>query len=284
MSTLQNPLKSRVWSYSSVHQYEDCPRSFYLQRIKAVPQVNNAFALYGSFMHEILEQYFKGRISLPEMKELYLTDYEARVNIPFPPNNWVNLSESYYQDGLQFLENFSGIDPKYRVVNVEQKVNLEIGGYRTIGYIDLLLENVNNGELTIVDHKSKKKFSTVREEVNYRKQLLFYGIYVKHIYGKYPAYVDFNMFRSQRHVCTPFKEAECEQVRDWFLRTIETACQDETFQDKIERNCYESFKSIANFQHDDFFCNEICGSRQSCPRSSAYKKPRQKRAGKKRKG
>lgn len=77
------------------------------------------------------------------------------------------------------------------------EVRLPIGGYQTIGYIDLLLENTETGELTVVDHKSKKRFSSKSEELDYRRQLLFYGIYVKHLFGKYPSFVDFDMFRSQ---------------------------------------------------------------------------------------
>lgn len=43
-----------------------------------------------------------------------------------------------------------------------------------IGYIDLLIKNKETGEIIIVDHKSKKKFSSKAEEKKYRKQLEFY--------------------------------------------------------------------------------------------------------------
>lgn len=177
---------------------------------------------------------------------------------------------------MRFLNGFTGLAEKYRVAGVELEVKLDIGGFRTIGYIDLLLENTENGELTIVDHKSKKKFASKREELEYRRQLLFYGIYVKHLFGKYPSYLDFNMFRSQAHIIAPFSESECDEVRDWFVGTIEKSLEDESFEDRITIDCRENFKSLKNFRKDDFFCNYICGSRESCPRSSAYKKPRKK--------
>lgn len=232
-------------------------------------------------MHEILEKYFKSLITIPEMRELYVTDYASRVTIPFPPNRWADLASSYYQDGLRFLEGFSGLNPKFRPVGVELKVELPIEGYKTIGYIDLLLENTQTGDLTVVDHKSKKRFASKREEVEYRRQLLFYGIYVKHLFGKYPSFVDFDLFRSQQHLIAPFDEGECEAVKQWFVQNIESACQDEVFQDKIERRCYENFQDLSEFKKDDFFCNEICSVRASCPRSAAFKKPRKKRAPKK---
>lgn len=274
----EKQLKDRVWSYSSVHQYEDCPRSFFLQRIEHVPQVQNAFAEYGTFMHHLFELYFKGVVKADELAELYITDYDSHVKTKFPENKWVDLAESYYNDGLRFLEGFKGLSSKYRVLGVELEDKIDIGGFKTIGYVDLLLEDIETGELTVVDHKSKKKFASKKEELSYRRQLLFYGIYVKHLFGKYPAFVDFNMFRSQQHVIAPFSETECDAVRDWFVSTIERSLQDETFEDKIAIECREKFKSLKSFRKDDFFCNSICGVRESCPRSSAYKKKRKKTA------
>lgn len=227
-------------------------------------------------MHEILEQYFKGIITIPEMRELYEEDYDSRVTEKFPYNKFVDLAASYREDGRKFLEKFKGLNSKYKILGVELEVRLPIGGYKTIGYIDLLLEDTTNGDLVVVDHKSKKKFASKAEEAQYRRQLLFYGIYVKHLFGKYPAFVDFDMFRSQMHVIAPFSEKECDKVRDWFVSTIERTLEDETFEDKIAIDCRNNFKSLKDFKRDDFFCNSICGVRESCPRSRVYKKKQKK--------
>lgn len=227
-------------------------------------------------MHGILEKYFNGLITIPEMRELYVADYDTNVTCKFPYNRFVDMAESYYQDGLEFLEKFRGLSENYVPIGVEMEARLPIGGYDTVGYIDLLLED-RNGGLIIVDHKSKKKFHSKAEEESYRRQLLFYGIYVKELFGKYPKYVDFDMFRSRKHVIAKFDEAECDAVKEWFLGTIERAIEDEEFKDKIEINCYDQFKSLDSFKKDDFFCNEICGVREHCPRSKAYKKKRKKK-------
>lgn len=55
-------------------------------------------------MHSILEKYFRGVISIPEMRELYDTDYDSQVTAPFPPNKYVDLAESYKADGQKFLD------------------------------------------------------------------------------------------------------------------------------------------------------------------------------------
>lgn len=229
-------------------------------------------------MHSILERYFKGLISIPEMQELYETDYDSAITLKFPPNKWVDLASSYYQDGLRFLSGFTGLNPKYRVLGTELEVKLPIEGFKTIGYIDLLLEDTESGDLTVVDHKSKKRFSSRAEEMDYRRQLLFYGIYVKHLFGKYPAYIDFDLFRSQQHVISPFSESECDAVKHWFAQTIEIAMQDEVFEDRITTHCRNSFEDPKEVGKNDFFCSYICGVREHCPRSAAYKKKRKRKA------
>ena len=84
-------------------------------------------------------------ISPEETLALYEADYENTVTLKFPPNKWVDLASSYYDDGANFFRSFTGLSPKYRVLGVEKEVRLNIGGYDTIGYIDLILENIETG-------------------------------------------------------------------------------------------------------------------------------------------
>lgn len=52
-------LDNLVWSFSKVNNYNRCPHGFKLTYIDKVPQIDNAFAEYGSFAHSLLEKYFK---------------------------------------------------------------------------------------------------------------------------------------------------------------------------------------------------------------------------------
>jgi CRISPR/Cas system-associated exonuclease Cas4 (RecB family) len=53
--------KAVPWSYSSLQQFETCPRRFYLTRIvKAVKEPQTAATAEGNRVHKVLEDYVKG--------------------------------------------------------------------------------------------------------------------------------------------------------------------------------------------------------------------------------
>lgn len=235
------------------------------------------FAQYGSQMHEWLEMTFKGIIQPEDLLELYLTDYTSKVTLPWPPNKWVDLEKSYYEDGLAFAKHFKGLSPKYEILGVELEVRAEIDGFKVIGYIDLLIKNKETGEIIIVDHKSKKKFSSKAEEKKYRKQLEFYGYLVHEIYGIWPSYTDLDLFRGQKHYIMPCTPDDCIAAKDYFIDAVKSACETDEWLDKHTIKARENFlseKDAKKAGKADFFCSEICSVRTHCPMSSVYVKPK----------
>ena len=49
-------LKDKVWSFSAVKAFEQCPYSFYLHYIQGEKELPNPFAQSGSFVHSLLER------------------------------------------------------------------------------------------------------------------------------------------------------------------------------------------------------------------------------------
>lgn len=228
-------------------------------------------------MHEWLEMVFKGILKPEELLELYLTDYESKITLPWPYNKWVDLEKSYYEDGLAFAEHFHGLSPKFKILGVELEMRAVIEGFKVVGYIDLLAENTESGALYVIDHKSKKKFSSKAEEKKYRKQLEFYGYLVHEKYGRWPDYTDLDLFRGQKHYiqkCTP---EDCIAAKDYFIESVKSACETEEWLDKHSIKARENFKSEKDAKKAakaDFFCSEICSVRTHCPMSAAYVKPK----------
>ena len=56
------------WSFSSVNTYNTCPQAFRLGYLDALPRVDNAFSDWGTFLHSLMEKYFRGEA---EFFELY---------------------------------------------------------------------------------------------------------------------------------------------------------------------------------------------------------------------
>lgn len=266
-----------VWSFSSVNSFNVCPKNFYMRRIEKTSTKNNAFAQWGSFMHSLLEAYFKGEADFFDLPFMYMDDYENHITEKFPPNKYVDLSESYYDAGLNYLNNFEGLDSRYDVVSVEQKCLMDVGEYKFIGFIDLVLRDKSDGRLMIWDHKSKSKFTSKRELSEYLRQLYLYAAYVKEQYGEYPKTLSFNMFRAGQIIDTDFKLDDCNAAIDWFISSIDKIYSTTSFTDKITMAYYEKMKDIEDFKCDDFFCNNLCDTREHCPRSVAYNKKRPQR-------
>lgn len=56
-----------TWSYSRIEAFNDCPYRFFLRYIKRHKETDKFYASFGSFMHKLLEQYYKGELKQEDM-------------------------------------------------------------------------------------------------------------------------------------------------------------------------------------------------------------------------
>lgn len=225
---------------------------FKLTYIEKVNKVNNAFAEFGIYCHKILEMYYNGEVDFFELSQIYEDGYNNSVTLSFPPNKYVDLADTYYDQGKDYFNKFEGIRPASNVIGVEEKVRYQIGGYDFMGYIDLILEF--DGKISVIDHKSKKNFKSEEEKEKYLRQLYLYGGYIKEKYGVYPKYLIFNMFRAQDTIVEIFDTKKLEEANEWFISTIKKIYKDKKF--KVNKS--------------QFFCDYICSVRESCYVSKSY--------------
>lgn len=262
------------WSFSSVNNYSNCPKCFFLSYIYSqdhkIEKVNNAMAQFGSFCHSILEKYYLGELDFFELSQAYEEGYSDNVTEPFPFNKWKDLQITYHEDGQDYFDNFEGDFEDCEILGVEQRIDIPINGIPFVGYIDLLLKN-NEGYI-ICDHKSKSGFKNKVEESHYLRQLYLYSLYVKEKYGEYPKKLIFNMFRKNEKVEIEFEKSALDDAVKWFTDTIDQIYRDSKFEDKIKLEYKDKGKKLSQFHKDDFFCNNLCGVRPYCNRSKSYDK------------
>jgi hypothetical protein len=206
-------------------------------------------------MHSILEKYFKGELSIFELSEYYCDNYMNNVTESFPNHRYVDLGESYYNQGKEYLDDFSGLE-QYEVLGVEEKLALNIGGYNFTGYIDLTVKN-QDGDIEIIDHKSrdlkprstrKKPTKSDAELDEYLKQLYLYSLYTYQKYNIYPKYLNFNAFRHNIWIQEPFDINKLEESKTWLIDTIHNIENENEFAPKP----------------DKFFCSCLCEYRSFC--------------------
>ena len=258
-------LDEMTWSFSRLTTYERCPYAFYLQYIKKINQTQNAFSEYGTFCHNLLEKYFNNKLMVFELLGEYEDKFTQYILHDFPPNRYVDLEESYFEQGKEYFSNFDGL-PKFKALEVEKKVRFRIDKYEFVGYIDLVAED-KTGKLHVIDHKSKElsqprksnweKVETRRKSELYKyiRQLYIYCIPIIEQEGRVPNYLHFNSFRKGKWVKIPFDKNDYEESKQWALNIIKSI-----YNDKDMRGIYGN----------DWFCNVLCGVKEFCPQSDKF--------------
>lgn len=209
---------------------------------------NNAFAEYGTMVHEILEKYAKGEAQLDELEDLYDKGFAEQITCEFPPNKFVVLRDTYYQGGKKFFENFKGFG-NWEVVGVEDEFEEIIDeDFILTGFIDLVFRRPDTGGIVVCDHKSKAKFKDKAEAEEYRKQLYTYALRIYRKFGEFPETLFFNMFRKQKKEVFQFDEGQYNEVLEWIRQTV-----------KDIRSCVEY-----PHNYNEFKCNNLCNFRSSC--------------------
>lgn len=203
----------------------------------------NAFAEYGLLMHEILEGLDGGEMMLWDAIPKFEEGFPKIKS--FPPLGKTNLRKVYYRQGIEYLSNYR-IDDRYEVVSVEEKVEININGYNFVGFIDKLLRDKSDGGYVVLDHKSKSKFKSKKEQKEYARQLYLYSAYVKEKYGEYPKMLVFNMFRYGLEVPILFSMKDFKEAIKWMVDVIERIKTAETFP----------------VSDDKFFREVLCGFRE----------------------
>ena len=248
------------YSFSKIAAFRQCPMSFYLTYVEnpgSDDELPGYFSEYGSLMHSILEQYYKGQLPVFCLADEWRSRYESEV-IVAPPPFPKGFGEKIYNAAIQYLENFEGVPDGYNVLSVEKKFVLDIGGYPVSGIADLVLCNTAlQPDIIIVDHKTKSMASMKKEYQIYRMQLYLYAIWCKQEYGVYPKTLRFNMVKDMVNIDEPFDETMVDVTKKWFLdgiREIE-AC-----------DLFEDWHSCIGAEEtkEPYFCKWICSVNPSC--------------------
>lgn len=241
-----------TWSYSRIKCFEDCPYRWFLKYIEEVPGIPKFYASYGSFMHRILEAYYKNKISKEEMRIRFLTGFQDEVQGERPGENIVS---KYIKAGLEYLNTFSPF--AYEPAAIEQEYHFTVGKgkYPFIGFIDYL--GKDHDGFYIIDHKSRDlkprtnrkkptKSDALLDEM-FRQQYI-YSAAVFQEYGAFPKALCFNCFKTNTFIKEPFNTDEYERAVSWAENSIQSITNAEDFPPKI----------------DYFACRYICDVSYEC--------------------
>ena len=112
------------------------------------------------------------------------------------------------------------------------------------------MQGNNDGELIILDHKSKSKFKNKKELNEYAKQLYLYAYAVKQEYGELPKKLYFNMFRTNELVEIDFDINDYQNAYNWLVSSV----------NEIEN----TFDFSPQEDEDPFYCLNFCPVKNQC--------------------
>lgn len=251
-----NNTKDMVWSFSRLDSFSTCPYEWYLHYIEDNVSEGSFFAEFGTLVHEILQKIYEENISVWDAQSWYEDNYGYIVMHDAPPNNYVDLNEKYYNDGLDYFSEIAQLDEKYEILGVEKQVNFKVGRNPFIGYIDLLLRDKETGDIIIRDHKTttlkfKKNGEISKTDAehfeSFKRQLYLYSKPVIEKY-KHVDYLEWNMVRMKQMIRIPFDNNEYKNTLKWATEKIK----------EIKK------ETLWLPNKDEFYCRNLCGMRKIC--------------------
>lgn len=265
--------KDHVYSYSQLTSFEECPYNFYLQKIdedvSKEDMADNCFAKQGSFIHDLIDKWAKGKIQASKLPEEYEKLYAKKVGTDWPAYLGSDFIEKTYLDGLNYFRNFDEFKG-YDIISTEQMFKMPICDRMFNGYIDMILRNKITGDLIILDHKRKSLSTFAKEEKKMWRQQYLYSNYVKQEYGEFPQILQFNLFLENGAIKEKeFSIEEYNSTMDWIKNTIEKIESFEltdwftTKMDKVRERAEKRGKDPSSVNLDRF-CSSICSCRYIC--------------------
>lgn len=250
-------IETMTWSFSRITKYLNCPYGFFLSYICEDEEKKQFFSDYGTYMHNILQQYLSGKMKKEALVGYYYSHFKENISERAPSPK---IFENYLRQGAEYLRNISF--PVNQVKEVEKKVSFELDGKQFVGFVDAVVDTENG--YSIVDHKSRqlkprsqkgKVLKTDRELDEYLRQLYLYSIPLIQEYGKVPEYLVFNCFREQVLIEEPFSLEALEKTKQWALSTIKMIESESDWNPKL----------------DYFRCQYLCDHCDQCEYFKLYR-------------
>ena len=241
------------YSYSKIKNFKECKYGFYRNYYENdKDKFNHGTSEFGSFSHEILEKYAKGELESYEMLPYYIENYDENVKstmvLKMSESFSKDFSEDYFNSGKEYFKTFDGFGD-IDIIESEYEFDEEIDNkFILTGKIDLIAKDVD-GNLIIIDHKSKSRFKNKSEKEEYARQLYIYAFGIYRKYSQFPKKLIFNMFRTQNWVVFDFDKEKYEETMKW-----------------VSDSVYE-IESCINFQPDglnSFYCVNFCPYLNNC--------------------
>ena len=132
--------KFPIWSFSKCSSLENCLYEYYLTRIEGIKdRTDNIYTVCGNMAHNILEDYYNGKIEYKDMIDIFEREFLAIEIADYKFSNDKDKNKSmrdnYKNNCMSFFKNHVPVDTK---VSSELEIWIDVKGNVFMGYVDAI--------------------------------------------------------------------------------------------------------------------------------------------------
>ena len=172
----------RIWSYSKLGTFNQCPRGYYYSYVDKKNQTQNIYSIIGEQIHETLQELYEDKTDVLD-KGRFDKAFEMCniLGIEFPHSQY-DIAGNYKKDIDNFYKYYKRIPKEEKQFICELGFILKVSEIDyIIGYIDLLILNPD-GTAEIVDFKTSSTFSG-SHLIEAGRQLILYKLAIEQLYN-----------------------------------------------------------------------------------------------------
>ena len=172
---------NELWSYSRLSTYKTSKWEYFLKYIKQekpLSEVKSVYGIMGGAAHDIIEQFYEGKIKKEDMLAAYMDEWTMNVDmydLKFSREDAErnkNMADKYYQNMCHYFKHFQPIS--YKKIYNEYFIITKITDDIIIqGYVDNFYGDDKNNCI-ITDWKSSSKYSK-KDMIDKAAQLILYS-------------------------------------------------------------------------------------------------------------
>ena len=193
----------KVVSYSQYSNYAQCAHKWYLTSVEKKKSPPNIHMVFGTSMHFVLQEYLKQVYAISgtaadkmDWIDIFENKFQEEYKLQYAQNNHIHFSsaeemEEFYDDGVAIIEWFRKHRKEYfttrncYLIGCEIPLQVEVKkNILFVGYIDLVLYDVDLDKIIIYDFKTSTKGWNKWNKADDTKlsQILMYKKYFSELY------------------------------------------------------------------------------------------------------
>lgn len=207
--------KNAFLSFTRLSKFEQCPKAFELHYIRKERSEPNQNLLFGSLIHQVLEEYvrsrwearYRGPVEFDELRDILKARWTQAGIASVEP----------FEEGAEILRDFAAKSPPFdpdRILGVETEFAIPVGPFTVKGYIDRI-DRLEDGGVEVVDYKTNRMIFS-EEEVAHDLQLSTYALAAHELFPDAPEVkLSFHLLRHGIKMTATRSEEQLQAARDY---------------------------------------------------------------------